>query len=278
MKQYINDFNKLLPAITLSLFFLILSTGAFAGTPDARQIMEQVDARDDGDRSISDLQMILIDKSGSKRTRRLISYGIEQGDDNYSMMIFLSPADVKETGFLTYDYDAPGKDDDQWLYLPALRKVKRIATGDKTGSFVGSDFSYADLTDRRLSDYNYSFHPKKSEIEVYGKKCWVIVSVPVSQEVIDETGYTKSINFVRQDNFVVTRSINYLEEGGKTKYYDVKKLEKIDGIWTEKEIHMTTKKGKSVLHRTILSMSNIRFNQESVNAELFTTRRLEKGL
>lgn len=278
MKQYITNINMLLPAITLSLLFLVPGTGALAGTPDARQIMEQVDARDDGDRSISDIQMILIDKNGSKRTRELISYGIDKGDDSYSMMMFLSPADVKETGFLTYDYDAPGKDDDQWLYLPALRKVKRIATSDKTGSFVGSDFSYADLTDRRLSDYTYSFHPKKSEIEIYGKRCWVIESVPISQDVIDETGYTKSINFVRQDNYVVIRSISYLEEGGRTKYYDVKKLTKIDGIWTEEEIHMTTKKGKAVLHRTILLMSNIRFNQESVNDDLFTTRRLEKGL
>ncbi|WP_232363756.1 outer membrane lipoprotein-sorting protein [Desulfogranum japonicum] len=278
MKHSMNTMHSLFPAITLSLIFLVPSTGTLAGTPDARQIMEQVDARDDGDRSISDIQMILIDRNGAQRTRTLISYGLDKGEDKYRMMMFLSPADVKETGFLTYDYDAPGKDDDQWLYLPALRKVKRIATGDKTGSFVGSDFSYADLTDRRLSDYDYSFHPKQSEIEVYGKKCWVIDSVPVSQDVIDETGYTKSISFVRQDNFVVIRSINYLEDGGKTKYYDVKELEQIDGIWTEKEIHMTTKKGKSVLHQTILSMRNIRFNQESVNDELFTTRRLEKGL
>lgn len=240
--------------------------------------MEQVDARDDGDRSIADIEMVLIDKNGGRRSRKLISYGLDKKDDRYSLMIFLAPADVRETGFLSYDYKARGKDDDQWLYLPALRRVKRIATKDKTGSFVGSDFSYADLTKRRFLDYSYSFYPQKPEIEIYGEKCWVICATPVDQDVIDETGYRKTINFIRQDNLVVIRSINYLQEGGKTKYYDVKKLEEIDGIWTETEIHMTTKKGKSVLHQTILAMSNIRFNEESVNHALFTTRRLEKGL
>ena len=65
-------------------------------------------------------------------------------------MFFLSPADVKDTGFLTYDYDEEGRDDDQWLYLPALKKTKRIASGDKSGSFMGSDFTYADMTDRLI--------------------------------------------------------------------------------------------------------------------------------
>ena len=264
--------------ILINLFFPLFDGGAGAKTTDANKIMEQVDARDDGDRSIADMQMVLIDKNGTKRTRRLRSFGIDKGEDQYSIMFFKAPGDVKGTGFLTYDYKAQGHDDDQWLYLPALKKVKRIAVDNKSGSFMGSDFSYADLTKRRLIDYNYSFHPKQSEIKIYGEQCWVIESTPINQDVIDETGYKKSILFVRQDNLVVVRSINYLKNNRETKFYDVKKMEVIDGIWTAREIHMTRKKGKTTVHRTVLTLDNVKYNQESVNEDLFTTRRLEKGL
>ncbi len=103
--------------------------------------MQAVDDRDDGDDGISDLEMTLIDKRGNKRVRKIRSFSKDFGEDDYQLMFFLSPADVKDTGFLTFDYDDDDRDDDQWLYLPALKKTKRIATGDKSGSFMGSDFS-----------------------------------------------------------------------------------------------------------------------------------------
>ena len=74
-----------------------------------------------------------------------------------------------DTGFLTYDYDDPVRDDDQWLYLPALKKTKRIATGDKSGSFMGSDFSYADLTSRELDRYDFRL---MKQAEVNGVAVW----------------------------------------------------------------------------------------------------------
>ena len=102
-----------------------------------REIMEKVNARDVGDSSSGEMEMILIDKKGKKRIRKLKTFGGKKGKDSLSLMFFISPADVKNTGFLTYDYKKSGKDDDQWLYLPALRKTKRIAAGDKSGSFMG---------------------------------------------------------------------------------------------------------------------------------------------
>ena len=189
-------------------------------------------------------------------------------------MFFLEPADVTNTGFLTYDYDDSERDDDQWLYLPALRKSKRISSSDKSGSFMGSDFSYSDMTSRDLEDYTFSF---KKEMTVNGHKVWVIQSTPRNDDIIKETGYTKSIAFVRQDNYVVIRSINWVKEGKKKKFMDMKGLEKIDGIWTPTEIHMTTKKGKSTQHKTILKFNNIKYNQD-MDESLFSVRRLEKGL
>jgi hypothetical protein len=256
---------------------LVCASAAGAGEvdpTDARSIMRAVDQRDDGDNGISDLEMILIDKRGNERVRKIRSFSKEFGPDDYSLMFFLEPADVKDTGFLTYDYDDEERDDDQWLYLPALKKTKRIATGDKSGSFMGSDFSYADMTDRPLSAYDYEI---LEESEVRGHPVWVIESVPRTEKEQDETGYTKSIVFVRKDNFVVVRAKSWLKKGQRNKYLDVLQLEQIDGIWVPTEMTMTTKKGKTTLHKTRLRNSNVRFNQD-LDEDLFSTRQLEKGL
>jgi len=242
--------------------------------PSGREIMEWVDARDDGDLSVQDMKMVLIDKNGSKRNRTIRAFRMDKGEDTLSIMFFLDPADVKDTGFLTYDYDAYEKDDDQWLYLPALKKTKRIASGDKSGSFMGSDFSYADMTERKLDSYDYKL---LQESEVGGHPVWVVEAVPNNEKEIDETGYTKQVVFVRKDNHVIVRAKSWLKKGGRNKYLDVKRLEEIDGIWTATEMHMTLKKGKTTLHKTVILSDNVRYNQE-MDEDQFSVRQLEKGL
>ncbi len=243
----------------------------------ARAIMQKVDDRDEGDNRTSDLQMILIDKRGQKRVRKISSFSKDKGPDTYRLMFFLHPADVKDTGFLTYDYDDPKHDDDQWLYLPALRKTKRIASSDKSSSFMGSDFNYSDMTSREMEDYDFYFHEKYREQVFNGIKTWGIWAIPRSKKVVKETGYTKSLLFVRQDNDFVIRAIHWAKDGARMKYMDVKKLEVIENIWVATEMHMKTKKGKQTTHKTILTFDRIKFNQD-LDFNLFTTRRLEKGL
>jgi len=258
--------------ILIFIFFVV--PAASADDPEARVIMEKVDARDDGDNMTNEMEMILIDKKQKERIRKLYSYKKDKGEDTYGILFFVHPADVKNTGFLTYDYDDPDKDDDQWLYLPALRKTKRIASSDKDGSFMGSDLNYSDMTKTDLEDYDFTL---KKEIDVKGVKTWAIESVPRTKEVIDETGYKKALLFVRQDNYVVIRAAKYTKSGGYIKYVDVKNLEQIDGIWVSTETHVTKKRGKRTVHKTILKLKNIKFNQD-LDYELFTVRRLEKGL
>ena len=239
-----------------------------------REIMEKVNARDEGDRSKGEMEMILLDKKGKKRIRKLKTFGGKKGKNTLSLMFFLSPADVKNTGFLTYDYNESGKDDDQWLYLPALRKTKRIAAGDKSGSFMGSDLNYSDMTTPDLDLYDYTL---MKETEVRGKKVWQIKAVPKNKDEAEKSGYSKSVIFIRQDNYVMIRAVRWVHKKRRNKYLDVKKMEKIDGIWVSTEMHVTTKTGKKTLHKTILKQNNIRFKQNEVNADLFTVRRLEKG-
>jgi len=264
-------------AYTLSLAVVLAIPGhprtAAADEPRAREIMEQVDQRDDGDNQTSNLEMILIDKRGKQRIRELQSFRKDKGEDSYSLMFFLSPADVENTGFLTYDYDDPDRDDDQWLYLPALKKTKRIAASNKSGSFMGSDFSYADMTDRPLEKYDYTL---LQESEIDGHPVWVIQSIPIEEDEIDETGYTKSIQFVRKDNYVAIRAKIWLKKGKRNKYMEVKELTQIDGIWVTTLMTMTTKKGKQTLHKTVLRTSDIKFDQP-LDFDDFSVRGLEAG-
>lgn len=263
--------KKLLTGLTLTAS--IFTSYALADDPKARAIMEKVDARDDGKTLEQDMKMVLIDKNGKKRVRNLKTYGKDFGEDSYRIMFFKSPADVKNTSFLTYDYDNSKKDDDQWLYLPALKKVKRIPSSDKSSSFMGSDFSYFDMTDRDLDDYDFKL---LKETEVRGKKAWMIEATPRSKKIIKESGYTKTIALVRQDNYVVVRSIGVMK-GNKKKYLDMKRLHKQNGVWLPDEMTMTTKKGKTTLHKTILRFDNIKLNKP-INDSMFSTRRLEKGI
>ena len=266
------------PAATLAVLGLVLSAGfsvpeARADDAEAREIMQKVNDRDDGDNSTSDMEMVLIDKNGNRRERKLRSYSKDRGEDSMSLIFFLEPADVKDTGFLTYDYDASGKDDDQWLYLPALRKTKRIASDDKSGSFMGSDFNFSDMTKPDLADYDFTL---MKETKVNDKMTWQIQSIPRSKAIANETGYKKSISWVRQDNYMVVRSIRWINKSRKLKYMQFKKIKQIDGIWIATQLQAVTKEGKRTSHATILNISNVKFNQP-LKESFFTVRQLEKG-
>ncbi len=261
----------ILAALILALGF---STTARADDQKARDLMDRVDKRDDGDNQTTDMEMILIDKRGQKRVRKLKNFQKDKGEDTYRLMFFLHPADVKDTGFLTYDYDEPEKDDDQWLYLPALNKTKRIASSDKSGSFMGSDLNYSDMTSRDLVDYDFFW---KKEVTVDGNKCRVIETVPRSETVIDETGYEKSLLIVRPDIDMVVRAVHWESNGHTLKYIDVRTIEKIDGIWVATETHVARKRNKKTIHQTVLRLHNTAFGQD-LDYDLFTVRRLEKGL
>ena len=265
--------HQLLAAGLLALVGLLLPFSVSAAS-DARTIMQMSNDRDDGDNRSSDMTMTLIDKNGKKRVRKIQSYDKDKGKDRRRLTFFLSPADVKDTAFLTYDYDDDAKDDDQWLYLPALRKTKRIASSDKSGSFMGSDFNYSDMTRRNLEASDFKL---LKEQEVRGRKAWLIEAVPKTPQEIDKTGYKKSVYFIDQESHVILRAVHWTDEGNKLKYLDTPGLEKIDGIWTITHMTMTTKKGKSTLHKTELSFSNIQYNQ-ALGEEMFTVRQLEKGV
>ncbi len=189
-------------------------------------------------------------------------------------MFFTDPADVRDTGFLTWDYREGARDDDQWLYLPELKKVKRIASSDKSGAFMGSDFSYADMTRRVVDEWHYTL--LKTDV-VRDHPCWLIQAVPVNETVQDRYGYKKSILFIRQDIFMMCRAVHWLDEANKIKYVDIPDIREVDGIWTALEILAKTTRNGKTLHRTVFQTKNVRYGQP-IDEKMFTTRQLEKGL
>ncbi|MBF0287374.1 MAG: outer membrane lipoprotein-sorting protein [SAR324 cluster bacterium] len=263
--------------LVLLISFAITSS-ARGDTLTAQEVMVKVDDRYTGDTAIQDMTMILIDRQERQRVRQTKGFTKEYGEDSKSISFFLSPADVKNTAFLSYEWDDADKEDDSWLYLPALRKVKRIASSDKSGSFMGTDFTYSDIEGVDIDDYDYKFI-KESEM-VDGHDTWVIESRPkkkIKKDVIKETGYLKSQLWIRKDIFMLVNGKFWVKKGKKIKYLTIPEIEKIDNIWTAKKMQMiTTKKGKKE-HSTVLQVNSIQYNKP-LDDDMFTTQRMERGL
>ena len=138
---------------------LMTSSRAEAISPDsvdAKAIMDAVEKRNRGDRVLGRIVMTITDNAGRKRQRVVRSWQMDFAEGTRQLMMFESPADVKGTGMLSLDYTSGDRDDDQWLYLPSLNKSTRISSGEKSGSFMGTDLSYADMTKTDPSHYAYS--------------------------------------------------------------------------------------------------------------------------
>ncbi len=264
--------NSIMKKILSTLLMSAVSLPALAMTAD--EIMRKVDAVKEPESMTANMTMILVDSKGKQRVRSMQSTSTTIDGIDKSLMFFLEPKDVKGTGFLMFDYEAAEQDDDQWMFLPSLNKAKRIASGDKTGSFMGSDFTYADMTKRNLEEWTYKI---LKEDEIKGVKVWVMESIPVNDEVIKKTGYIRSIAYIRKDNFHVTRGISYLQKKGAVKLMNVAKHTEINGYWLPTETQMISQKNGKTVHRTLMRMSDIKVDFDA-DADDFTLNRLEQGL
>jgi hypothetical protein len=261
-------------ALAFAISIAILAPASSHAELTAQEIMQRVVDRDEGETQTADVEMTLIDAGGDARVRKFRAFKKVFGEDTHQILFVVAPEDIRNSGFLTYDYDAPSRDDDQWLYLPALQKSKRLAGGSKRDSFFGSDFSYADLASVPIDAYSFEL---ASEDKVRGQPVWIIRATPTTEQERERTGYREVVHFVRKDNFVVVRALYVSERAGRAKYLDVTELEQIDGIWIPTEIVMITKEAKAETHRTILRNRNVRVN-DPIDDDYFSIRYLERGL
>jgi hypothetical protein len=250
----------------MKTLFFAMSLQAQTG----REIIQKVKDRPDGDTRSSEMSLQLINNKGNTRERKVISYSMDMGankKDRKSLMFFQYPGDVKGTGFLTWDYDEIGKDDDKWLYLPAMKKTRRISgSSAKKDYFMGTDFTYDDMGSRNVDEDD---HKLLREETLGGQKCWVVESVSKDDRDI----YSKKISWIRQDCLIASK-VEYYDKLGKLhRELKLSNIEKVDGFWVAMQMHMTNVQTN---HQTILTITNPEFNIK-IDESAFTVTKLEKG-
>ena len=251
------------------LFIAILAVcSAQAAGQSGRDIMQKVRNRADGDTRSATIEMTLIQKSGHKRVRKLESWAMDVGNDTKKIMFFTYPGDVKGTGFLTWDYDNTSKVDDKWLYLPAMKKTRRISgKSSKTDYFMGSDFTYNDMSTRSVDEEK---HTLLHEEMLGAHKCWVVESVPNDRDEI----YARRVTWIRQDCLIAVKAEYYDKLNKLHRKLTISNIEKVQGFWT---MHLMQMENVQTGHKTIIRMDNQKFNVK-VSPNLFTVSQLEKGL
>jgi len=262
-----NTLKKITGIAILIAVFMMSNSNAFAQTFTGKQIMQMVKDRPDGDNRKSTMQMELVNKRGKKRIRSFVSYSMDIGKDKKSILFFLSPADVKNTGFLTWEYDNPTKEDDRWLYLPAMKKTRRISGASaKKDYFMGSDFTYDDMGGRNIDEDTHKLM-KEEKLDNYN--CWKIISIPKDPKDM----YSKKISWIRKDCFVAHKVEFYDKMGNLLKTLSISNIKKIDGFWTAQKMHIVN---HQINHQTILLISETKYNIK-IDETLFTVSNLEKG-
>ena len=261
------------PSALLLCLSILLLPGTLAAQPSALDIMQKVQQRATGNSSMAEVEMTLINQNGSRRVRQMEMFSKRYEQFTSRSIYFQAPADVYGTAFLIRDYTETEQEDEQWLYLPALRKTKRISTQDKGGSFMGSDLNYADMGSDSLDESTYTF---VKEGVVNEHPVWIIEAQPNTQEYALKKGYTKALLLIRKDNHVIVRSVNWLLNSSRIRYMDVIKLEQTDSIWAPTMVRIWTTENQTTTHQTILQTRNLRFNTD-ISDDVFSLHQLEKG-
>lgn len=245
---------------------------------DAMSIVKNINDVDDGLQVTSDLSMKMIDKRGKERNRETISYRKYFGEEKKTVLFYKKPANVKGTGFLTFDYPDPKADDDQWLYLPALRKVRRISASDRGDYFMGTDFTYEDIKQSgRLEVNDYDFLREADELLVIDEKeinTIVLIATAKTKEIAQELGYGKLKVRVDPSNWVVVKVDYWDAKNNPLKTAITSDIRKINGIWTrhKREIinHLTG-------HQSLFIFSNVDYKKD-ISDKLFSKQSLVRGI
>lgn len=254
--------------IVILLFLLpavISQNPATASELAGRDIMVMVDEAPDGDNRKSQIEMVLINHRGKKRIRRMISFSKDYGKDVKKLMAFKKPLDVKGTSFLSWEYDAPEKDDDKWLYMPALRKVRRISGASNNEYFMGSDFTYDDMGDRSVDE---DTHTLLGEEMLEGHECWKIECIPVEKE----SAYDKRILWVRKDAKKTVKA-EYLDTQGLIKTFTVEDLKPHQGFWTVFKMRMENHREN---HVTVMTLSDVVYDTDVADS-FFSVNTISRG-
>lgn len=266
----------------IKFIFVLLSSvylGSFttlvnAELPSADEIAKHINARDEGVAVGRDLKMEMVDRHGKRRVRETRAFRKYFGDEKRTAIFYLTPKNIKDTAFLTYDYANNDKDDDQWLYLPAMRKVRRISASDRGDYFLGTDFSFEDIKlETRVSINDYT-RKTIGEGEVDGVHCYLIEEHVVDDDIAEELGHLRRESCVDDEIWIVRKSKLWDLQNKELKTIYFKDISLVQGVWTAHRLEVENHKTG---HHTTFSFSNIDY-EKGVDDSVFTQGSIRRGL
>ncbi|MDD9943368.1 MAG: outer membrane lipoprotein-sorting protein [Myxococcales bacterium] len=226
--------QALASAAWTGLAFLLASPSHASPSPEARglAIAKEADRRDVGfGDHTARVQMILRNRHGQESRRDLRLRTLEVRDDGDKLfVVFDQPRDVRGTAFLSHTHSQGA--DDQWLFLPALRRVKRIASHNKSGPFVGSEFAYEDLASQEVDKYRYRYLGKE---EVAGQRAFMIERKPIDQR----SGYARQIAYLDTEHYRPLKVVFFDRGNRKLKTLTYERYQQYLGqYWRADRMHM----------------------------------------
>ena len=258
-------------------------------TPSADEIARRVHDRDTGRDSRSTFRMKLVDRRGRVRERAMALLALRgrgkpgvpdtAPDGDRLLVRFTHPNDIRGTAFLVWEH--PSSEDERFLYLPSLGRVRRIAGAETQESFAGSDFTYEDIGGRELDEYTYALLDENASWSGPGgaarpldaardRPAWRLES----RRKDASAEFPRVVSLVLKDSFVVVQADIYNKRNEKQKVYTIRRLEQIEGVWTTMDVEMTNAIEKS---RTELVTEAVDYNVGLKESD-FSRRELERGL
>lgn len=226
-------------------------------------------------RSFSRLKMSIRDGSGS-RERVMAVRNLRFEGGRKSLVSIESPADVRNTGFLSIDYTQRGRADEQWLYLPKLHRVSRVPNSGKADAFVGSDYSISDLAGPNPDLFAVKLVEQSAKVG--DEDCWLVEATPRDAAAQDETGYSRSQIWISKEKLALVQIKATNAGGDRTKYFKASDFKKDGVTWTPHRTQMRTLEGTKFVSETVIDLLEVDNASKDVVDADFTQQRLERGV
>ncbi|MCR5288729.1 MAG: outer membrane lipoprotein-sorting protein [Treponema sp.] len=253
--------------ITMVTFLLTTAVLTFAQTLSAYDIAKNCYNAKDPQTASFKATLTLINKNGKKRVREILMKSKDYGDVEKSIIVFLMPKDVSGVGYLMFEYDQADKDDDNWLYLPANKKVRRISGSEVEGDFMSTDFTYDDMGDRKVDEDTYEL---LGEENLNGTLCYKLNAV--SKKTKEKN--PRRVLYIAKDTFVLCKCELFDRQDRLQRVLECSDISNIDGYWTTGHMVMTNVQTN---HSTVLEMTDVQYDQDLPD-NYFTVTTLEKGI
>jgi len=254
---------------TLTLLSTLLLTSALFAEMTGYDIVKKSDEVPTPKTSSSTATLTIHSKKGNDRIREVIMKSKEYEDVTKEVIVFTTPKDVAGTGYLMFDYEEDGKDSDNWLYMPAMKKTRRIASSgsEGEGSFMGTDFTYEDMGDRSINKDEYTL---LGEETVNGTACYKVEAVSKEHTEKDP----RRIVYIGKEDFLLYKAEFYDRQNTLHRVLECSDFTTIDGFKSAKTMKMENVQSGTW---SLIQTKDVVYNASDIDDSLFTVAALEKG-